>query len=191
MQPELKRQRGASSACAAQTRPLQVERRELHFRKVKAPHDGIRTHQQRAGDHSKGRPRAPRIEALAISSNSSMHLDGSVILLPKRPASILRGMVKSQPRPVAALVEIEKLWGASPVGLQTVSSTPLWHSSRHMRSRHAMEGPLVRAVDTNVLVYAADIDSQFHAPCRDWLERQRARPDAWYPTWPIPTSFYA
>jgi uncharacterized protein len=30
------------------------------------------------------------------------------------------------------------------------------------------------AVDTNVLVYAADADSQFHRPCRDWLERQRA-----------------
>ena len=30
------------------------------------------------------------------------------------------------------------------------------------------------AVDTNVLVYAADADSQFHTPCRDWLERQRA-----------------
>ena len=41
------------------------------------------------------------------------------------------------------------------------------------------------AVDTNVLVYAADADSQFHAPCRDWLERQRARPDAWYTTWGI------
>lgn len=41
------------------------------------------------------------------------------------------------------------------------------------------------AVDTNVLVYAADIDSPFHGPCRDWLERQRARPDAWYSTWPI------
>ena len=41
------------------------------------------------------------------------------------------------------------------------------------------------AVGTNVLVYAADADSQFHAPCRDWLERQRARPDAWYTTWGI------
>ena len=37
-------------------------------------------------------------------------------------------------------------------------------------------------VDTNVLIYAADADSQFHAPCRDWLERQRVRPDAWYTT---------
>ena len=41
------------------------------------------------------------------------------------------------------------------------------------------------AVDTNVLVYAADADSQFHGACRDWLERQRARPDAWYTTWAI------
>ncbi len=41
------------------------------------------------------------------------------------------------------------------------------------------------AVDTNVLVYAADADSQFHGPCRDWLDRQRARPDAWYTSWPI------
>lgn len=41
------------------------------------------------------------------------------------------------------------------------------------------------AVDTNILVYAADADSKFHAPCRDWLEGQRKRPDAWYTTWPI------
>ena len=40
-------------------------------------------------------------------------------------------------------------------------------------------------VDTNVLVYAANTDSQFHEPCRDWLARQRTRPDAWYTTWPI------
>jgi len=43
----------------------------------------------------------------------------------------------------------------------------------------------VLAVDTNVLVYAADMDSQFHAPCRGWLDRQRMRPDAWYTTWAI------
>jgi toxin-antitoxin system PIN domain toxin len=43
----------------------------------------------------------------------------------------------------------------------------------------------VLVVDTNVLVYSADADSPFHAPCRDWLERQRARPDAWYTTWAI------
>jgi len=43
----------------------------------------------------------------------------------------------------------------------------------------------VLVVDTNILVYAADVDSQFHAPCREWLERQRAVPDAWYTTWAI------
>lgn len=40
-------------------------------------------------------------------------------------------------------------------------------------------------VDTNVLVYAADADSRFHEACRDWIERQRGRPDAWYTTWAI------
>jgi uncharacterized protein len=43
----------------------------------------------------------------------------------------------------------------------------------------------VLVVDTNVLVYAADADSQFHGRCREWLERQRQRPDAWYTTWSI------
>ena len=40
-------------------------------------------------------------------------------------------------------------------------------------------------VDTNILVYAADADSPFHAASRDWLDRQRGRPDAWYTTWSI------
>ena len=40
-------------------------------------------------------------------------------------------------------------------------------------------------VDTNVLVYAADGDSPFHAACHDWLEHQRRRADAWYTTWAI------
>jgi hypothetical protein len=40
-------------------------------------------------------------------------------------------------------------------------------------------------VDTNVLVYAANVESPFHTACRKWLERQRGRPDAWYTTWPI------
>jgi uncharacterized protein len=43
----------------------------------------------------------------------------------------------------------------------------------------------VLVVDTNILVYAADVDSQFHDRCRDWLERQRSRPTAWYTTWSI------
>lgn len=40
-------------------------------------------------------------------------------------------------------------------------------------------------VDTNILVYAADADSPFHAVLHDWLERQRRRADAWYTTWAI------
>ena len=40
-------------------------------------------------------------------------------------------------------------------------------------------------VDTNILLYAADRHSEFHAPCREWLDRQRTLPDAWYTTWPI------
>ncbi len=40
-------------------------------------------------------------------------------------------------------------------------------------------------VDTNVLVYAADADSPFHAACHAWVERQRGRADAWYTTWAI------
>jgi toxin-antitoxin system PIN domain toxin len=43
----------------------------------------------------------------------------------------------------------------------------------------------VLVVDTNVLVFAADADSRFHPACRDWLQRQRGRPDAWYTTWAI------
>ena len=40
-------------------------------------------------------------------------------------------------------------------------------------------------VDTNVLLYAADTASPFHARCRKWIERQQFRPDGWYTTWPI------
>jgi hypothetical protein len=47
----------------------------------------------------------------------------------------------------------------------------------------------VLVVDTNVLVYAADADSPFHAACRAWLEGQRGRPDAWYLTWAIVYEF--
>jgi toxin-antitoxin system PIN domain toxin len=47
------------------------------------------------------------------------------------------------------------------------------------------ENALVLAVDTNVLVYAADADSPFHVPCRGWLERRRTQSGAWYATWPI------
>ena len=40
-------------------------------------------------------------------------------------------------------------------------------------------------IDTNVLVYAADADSPHHVACREWLESQRRRADAWYTTWAI------
>ena len=40
-------------------------------------------------------------------------------------------------------------------------------------------------VDTNVLVYAADVRAAEHAPCRALLERWRAQPGAWYLTWGI------
>ncbi len=44
-------------------------------------------------------------------------------------------------------------------------------------------------VDTNVLVYAADVDSPHHEPCRAWLEQRRAGPDAWYTSWSIVYEF--
>lgn len=40
-------------------------------------------------------------------------------------------------------------------------------------------------VDTNVLVYAADEDSPFHARCYERLNTWRARADAWFMTWGI------
>jgi uncharacterized protein len=44
---------------------------------------------------------------------------------------------------------------------------------------------LLIVVDTNILVYAADADSQWHVKSHDWIEEQRSRPDARYVTWPI------
>jgi len=43
----------------------------------------------------------------------------------------------------------------------------------------------VLLVDTNLLVYAADADSPFHAKAVAWLDNQRSRPDAWFLSWPI------
>lgn len=40
-------------------------------------------------------------------------------------------------------------------------------------------------VDTNILIYAADADSEWHTVSRGWLDCRRSRPDAWYTTWPI------
>jgi uncharacterized protein len=47
----------------------------------------------------------------------------------------------------------------------------------------------VLVVDTNVLVYAADESSPYHAACATWLDRQRRRSGAWYITWPIVYEF--
>jgi predicted nucleic acid-binding protein len=35
---------------------------------------------------------------------------------------------------------------------------------------------MVPVVDANVLIYAADADSQFHSRCRQWFDPKRARP---------------
>lgn len=40
-------------------------------------------------------------------------------------------------------------------------------------------------VDTNVLIYAADQDSPFHARCRERLEAWRRQRSPWYLTWSI------
>jgi toxin-antitoxin system PIN domain toxin len=44
-------------------------------------------------------------------------------------------------------------------------------------------------VDTNLLVYAANADSPFHAKAAAWLDKQRSRPDAWFLSWPIVFEF--
>jgi toxin-antitoxin system PIN domain toxin len=43
----------------------------------------------------------------------------------------------------------------------------------------------VLLVDTNLLVYAANVDSPFHAASSKWLKRQQRSLGAWYITWPI------
>jgi toxin-antitoxin system PIN domain toxin len=44
-------------------------------------------------------------------------------------------------------------------------------------------------VDTNILVYAADEDSPFHAACRSRLLEWRAQTAPWYSTWGIVYEF--
>jgi toxin-antitoxin system PIN domain toxin len=43
----------------------------------------------------------------------------------------------------------------------------------------------VFVVDTNVLVYAANEDADFHGRCRELLDDWRGRASAWYLTWGI------
>lgn len=40
-------------------------------------------------------------------------------------------------------------------------------------------------VDTNVLLYAANAESEFHDACRQRLETWRRQPSPWFLTWPI------
>lgn len=44
-------------------------------------------------------------------------------------------------------------------------------------------------VDTNILVYAADEDSQFHNRCRELIDDWRRQTSAWYLTWGIVYEF--
>jgi hypothetical protein len=40
-------------------------------------------------------------------------------------------------------------------------------------------------VDTNILLYAADADSEFHSPCRNLIEQARGQAAPWFLTWGI------
>jgi hypothetical protein len=44
-------------------------------------------------------------------------------------------------------------------------------------------------VDTNILIYGADMDSPDHARCRESLERWRSQTTPWYVTWGIVYEF--
>jgi toxin-antitoxin system PIN domain toxin len=43
----------------------------------------------------------------------------------------------------------------------------------------------VFVVDTNVLIYAANWESEFHEPCRRRIEEFRQQASPWYLSWPI------
>lgn len=47
----------------------------------------------------------------------------------------------------------------------------------------------MHAVDTNVLVDAANRDSPWHDQCLSFLSKQREGPHAWFSTWPIVYEF--
>jgi toxin-antitoxin system PIN domain toxin len=47
----------------------------------------------------------------------------------------------------------------------------------------------VFVVDTNVLIYGADIDSPDHSRCRELLEQWRSQTTPWYVTWGIMYEF--
>ena len=43
----------------------------------------------------------------------------------------------------------------------------------------------MHVIDTNVLLYAADADSEFHQPCRHLIEQLRRQSTPWFLTWSI------
>jgi hypothetical protein len=47
----------------------------------------------------------------------------------------------------------------------------------------------VFVADTNVLIYAADVDSPFHRRCHASLQEWRAQTSAWYLTWGVVYEF--
>jgi predicted nucleic acid-binding protein len=69
--------------------------------------------------------------------------------------------------------------------IRAASIPPIAQARRAAVQRIFDGRSLVLAVDTNVLAYAAMQARKFHTVGRDWLEPQRARPDAWYTTWAI------
>jgi toxin-antitoxin system PIN domain toxin len=77
-----------------------------------------------------------------------------------------------------------KLWKDAKRAIETLG-VETQHSVTHQFLIAVFQQLLMLTVDTNILVYAADADSPFHAGCREWLERQRGRADAWYTTWSI------
>ena len=58
---------------------------------------GVSNHQKGPGDDPKGYPGASWVD-VRRSGQVFMHPDGSVVLLPKRSASVLRGIVKPRRR---------------------------------------------------------------------------------------------
>src|SRR5262245_9627896 len=63
-----------------------------------------------------------------------------------------------------------------------------WSPRGRVRPRRALPrdgGALMFAVDTNVLVYAADRDSPFHEACHRRLSEWRVQSGAWYTTWGV------
>lgn len=45
-------------------------------------------------------------------------------------------------------------------------------------------------IDTNILVYAVNRDSEFHSECARWLEHVRERHLPWHLSWPICYEFF-